>query len=100
MIFWLKEKDGKVKRYEQVYSPAVYVASDNKYELELLLGFNQITQYTKEYEFQSKFEYPYHSNQKRKEVLKLTVNDSSQIINLAKTIEKICKRFGQYRLYN
>ncbi|MER5174296.1 MAG: DNA polymerase domain-containing protein [Candidatus Nitrosocosmicus sp.] len=98
-ILWIQEKDGNVKRLEYIWSPSIYIASDTKSELTSLLTNNsQILSFIKEYEFENKFEYP--SDQNKKEVLKLTVNDSSQIVNLAKNIENLCKRFGHYRLYN
>ncbi len=45
-----------------------------------------------------KYEYPEDS--KKREVLRLALNDSFQIYKLAQNIEKHCKRFGQYMLYN
>jgi len=101
IVLWIKEKDGNgnIKRLEYPWSPSIYVASDTKTELTSLTTNSQISHFIKEFEFEYKFEYP-SPNQIKQEVLRLTVKDSSQIINLAKSIEKLCKRFGQYRLYN
>jgi DNA polymerase-2 len=99
MILWIKEKkDESVKRLEYPWSPSIYAASDTKSELTSLTRNSQISSFVKEFEFKEKYEYPHE--QGKKETLKLTVNDSSQIVKLAKDIEKLCKRFGHYRLYN
>ncbi len=98
MILWVKEKNGNVKRLEHSWTPSIYVASYFKADLKLLIQDNQILSVIKEYDFVKKYEYP--GNNEKREVLKLTVNDSSQIIKLAKNIEKHCGKFGQYRLYN
>ena len=45
-----------------------------------------------------KYEYP--GDSKKREVLRLTLKDSFKTHKLAQNIEKHCKRFGQYRLYN
>ena len=98
MILWIKEKDGNAKRIEYVWSPSIYVASDTKDELTSLIRNEKILYFVKEYEFVNRFESP--SDMDKTQVLKLTANDSSQIVTLAKSIEKLCKRFGHYRLYN
>ena len=100
MILWIKEKDKdeSVKRLEYTWSPSIYVASDTKSELTSLIRNSQISSFVKEFEFKEKYEYP--SDQGKKETLKLTVKNSSQIVTLAKNIENLCTRFGHYRLYN
>jgi DNA polymerase I len=98
MILWIKEKNGNTKRIECVWSPSIYVASDTKDELTSLIRNEKILYFVKEYEFVNRFESP--SDMDKTQVLKLTANDSSQIVTLAKSIEKLCKRFGHYRLYN
>lgn len=101
MILWIKAEDTDVvRRLEYPWSPFIYVISDIKSELDLLLKDNNLISYfVKNYSYEYKYEYP-SSDQKKKEVLKLTVKDSSQISNLAKYIEWLSSRFGQYRLYN
>ncbi len=99
IILWIKELDKKVKRLEYPWSPSIYVASDSKAELISLLNNdnnNNISPFVKEYEFINKLEYP----SDKVKVLKITVNDSSLILNLAKNIENLCKIFEHYRLYN
>jgi DNA polymerase-2 len=100
MVLWIKEKndDEGVKRLEYPWSPSIYVAADIKPELNSLIRNSHISSFVKEFEFKEKHEYP--SEQDKKEILKLTVNDSSQIATLAKNIENLCSRFGHYRLYN
>ncbi|MGN6708830.1 MAG: hypothetical protein ACTHKF_05725, partial [Candidatus Nitrosocosmicus sp.] len=99
IVLWLKEINGdNVKKFEYVWYPCIYVASDENYELTRLLKNEQILSSIKEYEFVNRFEYP--SSPSQQKVLKLILKDSSQIIPLATYIEKFCARFGQYRLYN
>lgn len=100
IVLWIKEKncDDGVKRLEYPWSPSIYVAADIKSELNSLIRNSQISSFVKEFEFKEKYEYP--SEQGKKEILKLTVNDSSQVPTLAKNIEHLCSGFGHYRLYN
>lgn len=102
MIIWLKAKDNNaVEKIEFPWSPFIYVVSNSKSELEYLLKDNNILSYfIKEYSYEYKFEYPSSCDQNKKEVLKLTVRDSSQILNLAKYIKGFSSHFGKYRLYN
>jgi DNA polymerase I len=98
-ILWLKEEnDGNVKKSEYLWPSFVYVVSDKRSELELLLKNQKILSFIKDYEFEYKFEYPSDCN--KREVLKLILNDSSQIVTLAKYIEYLCLSFDHYRLYN
>lgn len=103
MILWIIQKQGNVKRLEYPWSPSIYVASDLKKELLALLDDDRILSLIKDHNFEYKFEYPSASIIKdcsNKEVLKLTLADSFCILNLAKRIEKLSTRFGDYRLYN
>src|SRR6476469_7566782 len=93
-----RRNDGNIKRYEYPWHSSNYVISDKKSELELLLNNEKILSLIKDYEFEYKFEYPCDRN--KIEVLKLILNDSSQIVTLAKYIENLCSRFDHYRLYN
>lgn len=103
MILWIKEKEGKARRLEFSWSPSIYVASDLKRELSRLLENNGIISLIKNYEYECKFEYPSSVTsdyEKRSKVVKLTLTDSLQILNLARRVEKFSTRFGHYRLYN
>src|SRR5687768_13737106 len=103
MILWIKERKGNVKRLEYLWSPSIYVASDQKSELLDLVENSKISSSIKEYRFEYKFEYPSLvtiARHKRNETLRLTLSDSLQILNLARRIEKLSSRFGHYRLYN
>ena len=97
-ILWVKVNDKKVKRLEYSWSPFIYVVSDKKFELTLLLNNDKIMSFIKEYEFVNKFEHP--EDNTKKEILKLTVNDSDKLVNLVKEIENLSKNFKNYRLYN
>src|SRR5215212_3891662 len=98
-ILWIKEENyGNTKRYEYLWPSFVYVASDKKSELELLLKDEKILSFIKDYEFIYKFEYPSDCN--KRDVLKLILNDSSHQVTLAKYIENLCTCFDHYRLYN
>jgi len=98
-ILWVKgENGGNIKRYEYLWPSFVYVVCDEKYELELILKHKKILSFIRDFEFVNKFEHP--SDYNKKQVLKLILNDSSQIVTLAKYIENHCTCFDQYRLYN
>ncbi|HEU5120346.1 MAG TPA: DNA polymerase domain-containing protein, partial [Candidatus Nitrosocosmicus sp.] len=103
MVLWIKQKEGEIKRLEYPWSPSIYVASDLKKDLSVLLDDNRILSLIKGYNFEAKFEYPsFISNdcKNKNEVLKLTLADSFSVLNLARRIEKLSTRFGYYRLYN
>ena len=103
MILWIKQKGGDIKRLEYPWSPSIYVASNLKKDLATLLDDNKILSLIKSYNFETKFEYPSHISddcKNKNEVLKLTLADSFNVLNLAKRIEKLSTRFGHYRLYN
>lgn len=102
IILWIIQKDGNVKRLEYPWSPSIYVASDLKKKLLALLDDNRILSLIKDHNFEYKFEYPSSiiKDCSNKEVLKLTLADSFCILKLAKMIEKLSTRFGDYRLYN
>jgi DNA polymerase-2 len=103
IVLWIKQKEGDIKRLEYPWSPSIYVASDFKKNLSVLLNDNRILSLIKGYNFEDKFEYPSSiSNdcKNKNEVLKLTLADSFSVLNLARRIEKLSARFGYYRLYN
>src|SRR6476660_3982584 len=96
-ILWIKEEegnDGNIKRYEYFLPAFMYVVSDKKHDLEFLLSNETILSFIKDYEFEYKFEYP--SDRNKRQVLKLILNDSSQLVTLAKHIENLCSRFDHY----
>ena len=100
-ILWIKEEegnDGNIKRYEYFLPAFMYVVSDKKHDLEFLLSNETILSFIKDYEFEYKFEYP--SDRNKRQVLKLILNDSSELVTLAKHIENLCSRFDHYRLYH
>ncbi|MGN6560543.1 MAG: 3'-5' exonuclease, partial [Candidatus Nitrosocosmicus sp.] len=98
VILWIKENNGNVRMLEYLWPAYFYVVSDEKFELTRLLNNKQILSLLKEYEFVNRFEHP--SDHKKRQALKLVLDDSSQLNTLATRIENICARFGHYRLYN
>ncbi len=77
MILWIKESNGNIKRLEHSWTPTIYVASYFKSDLKLLIQNNQISPFIKDYDFVEKYEHSRDS--KKREVLRLTLNDSFQV---------------------
>jgi len=97
MIFWIKQKDGKMTRLEDKWTQSIYVASDDKPLLKSILNKDKILSLVEDFEFISKNEkltdeYP-------SQVLQLKLKDSSKALTLALEVEKM-SGFGQLRLYN
>jgi len=97
MIFWIKQKDGKMTRLEDKWTQSIYIASDDKPLLKSILNKDKILPLVEDSEFISKNEkltdeYP-------SQVLQLKLKDSSKALILALEVEKM-SRFGQLRLYN
>lgn len=97
MIFWIKQKDGKMTRLEDKWTQSIYVASDDKPLLKSILNKDKILSLVEDFEFISKNEkltddYP-------SQVLQLKLTDSSKALTLALEVEKM-SGFGQLRLYN
>jgi DNA polymerase, archaea type len=98
MIFWIKEPNGNNTRLEQAWTHCIYVASDNKSNLLSLLSNNDILSLIQEYKFVSRYEQI--TDMKMKDVLKLTLLDSSTALKIGRKIEEIANEFGKFRLYN
>jgi DNA polymerase-2 len=99
MIFWIKEPNGNNTRLEQAWTHCIYVASDNKSNLLSLLSNNDIQSLIQEYEFVPRYEQI--TDIKMRDVLKLTLLDSSMALKIGRKIEKIeANEFGKFRLYN
>jgi DNA polymerase-2 len=91
-----------VKRLEYAWSPSIYVASDLMSELLYLTEDKFIQSLISNYQFKHKCEEPAftNENENENEVLKLFLKDSSNILKLARYIERLSETFGHYRLYN
>jgi DNA polymerase-2 len=101
MILWVKDKkNDSVKRLEYPWHPSIHVASDLRSDLTRLIDNRYIESLINDSQFEYKNENSTTLDQFRNEVLKLTLKDSSNILTLGKYIEKLCIRFGHYRLYN
>jgi DNA polymerase elongation subunit (family B) len=96
MIFWLKTENGQAVRLEDNWSHSLYVAADSKRELALLTRNAAVQHYIKNFDFVSRYE-KIKDNEKR-DVLRLTLADSSKAVTLANVIEDI--DYDKYRLYN
>lgn len=96
MVFWLKHENGKVTRLEDQWSHSVYVAADDTQDLMQLTRSETLHQYVKGFELVSRYERI--ADSQAKQVLKLTLFDSSKGVALANVIEDI--ESDKYRLYN
>ena len=94
IVLWIKDK--KSKRIEIPWTASLYVAS-TKSRLERLETNPVVKPLAKKFTRVNKTERA--SDTKKSKVLQITTKRSSEIINLAKNIERL-DTFGRYRLYN
>ena len=105
MIFWIKQENGNTIRLEDnIWSHSIYVVlsdynNDKPDLLSKLLKQKDITSLLKDYEFVRRYE-KITDKSAESEVLKLTLSDSTKALTLAKRIQALGKKFGEYRLYN
>lgn len=98
MIFWIKQKDGKMSRIEDKdWTHSIYVASDDKSLLKSIVSKECVSCFIKNYEFTTRYETITDTNQSQ--VLRLGLMDPSKALTLASIIERI-GHYGQLRLYN
>src|SRR5919106_874284 len=109
MVLWIKQNNNNsILRLEDNWTHSIYVAADNKADLESILFSlldnkknNNILPLIKEYKFVSRYERIIDST--KSIVLQLTLFDSTRALTLAKRIEILSSKrfgFGKYRLYN
>ena len=114
MVLWIKQNNNNsILRLEDNWTHSIYVAADNKADLESILFSlldikenkrgNNNPPLIKEYKFVSRYERIIDST--KAFVLQLTLFDSTKALTLAKRIERLLgskNRFGfeKYRLYN
>ena len=96
MVFWLKSENGKAVRLEDDWSHSIYVAADNKRDLNLIRDNQAVQHYAKSIDFVSRYEKI--KDKEESQVLKLTLADSRNAVALANAIEDI--DYERYRLYN
>lgn len=96
MISWMKDGNS-MTRIEDSWTPSVYVACNNKQDLDKLPDNKKILPYIVKAEQVKRFEKV--SDLEKTLVLQLQLKDSNSILHLAKTIES-SYQFGKYRLYN
>ena len=94
LVFWIKNKE--TKRIEIPWTVSLYVAS-TKSRLQRLETNPLIKPFVKK--FNSVLKTEQVSDTKKSTVLQIITKKSSEILNLAKNIEKL-DVFGKYRLYN
>ena len=113
MVLWIKQNNNNsILRLEDNWTHSIYVAADNKADLESILFSlldikenkrgNNNPPLIKEYKFVSRYERILDST--KSFVLQLTLFDSTKALTLAKRIERLGSKnrfgFGKYRLYN
>ena len=96
IILWIKNNK-KTHRIERQWTPSLYVASDSKSKLDRLQTNPAIKPFVKQFNKVNRIERV--SDLTKSEVLQITVKKSSELVMLAKNIERLDK-FGAYRLYN
>ena len=96
IILWVKNNK-KTYRIEKQWTPSLYIASDSKSKLRRLENHPTIKPFVKQYGKTNRTEQVFDI--KESQVLQLRVKRSSELIKLAKNIERL-DTFGSYRLYN
>jgi DNA polymerase, archaea type len=97
MIFWIKDENNRSIRLEDAWTPSIYVGSDSKIELEVLVENKAVQHYIKHYDFVSRYERIRDHEQST--VLQLTLKDPRKATSLANAIEDI-DAHDRFRLYN
>ncbi|HET7148508.1 MAG TPA: DNA polymerase domain-containing protein [Candidatus Nitrosopolaris sp.] len=104
LVFWIKQYNGTSVRLEDKnWSASIYVASDDNSDLYSILNTNdeKIISLIKDHEFISRYEKI--TDDRKQDILKLTLSDSTKASILARRIEKLCARgniFDKLRFYN
>ena len=96
IILWIKNNK-KLYRIEKQWTASLYVASDSKSKLERLETNTSVKPFVKQFRRTKKIEKV--SDLEKSNVLQIVLKKSSEIITLAKTIERL-DLFSVYRLYN
>jgi len=97
MIFWIKQKNGDTVRIEDHWTPSIYIAASDKSYLLAILKDREICALIKDYNFVDTYEKI--TDNKKSNLLKLDLADSTKVLSVAKMIESM-GNFADYRLYN
>jgi hypothetical protein len=99
MVFWIRDEDGySIRRFEDSWTPSIYVGSDSKLDLDVLAENKTVQHYIKSYDFVPRYE-SVRDLEKESIVLQLMLADASKAALLANTIEDI-DTHDRFRLYN
>ena len=96
MVSWIKDGNS-ITRIEDSWTPSIYVACDDKQDLEKLSSNKKILPYVIKSDLVKRFEKV--SDLEKTLVLQLQLKDSNSVLQLAKAIET-SHTFGKYTLYN
>jgi DNA polymerase-2 len=97
MVFWIKTSNGNCIRLEDDWTHSIYIAADNRRDLEYLVANVAIQRYINDYDFVQRLERI--TDHEKSEVLKLTLADSKKAVALGNVIEDI-DYYDKFRLYN
>lgn len=97
MILRIKDENGNTIRLDDSWAPSIYVGSDIRAELDILVKNSAVRHYIKRYDFVSRFERI--GDNKQRVVQELLSADSRKITALANTIEDIDVH-NRFRIYN
>jgi DNA polymerase elongation subunit (family B) len=97
MVFWIKTPNGSCIRLEDRWTHSIYVAANNRTDLEKLTTNATILHYVKNFTFVQRLERI--ADHEKSEVLKLTLADSRKAVTLGNAIEDI-DHDDRFRLYN
>ncbi|MBI3023852.1 MAG: hypothetical protein HYY68_09065 [Thaumarchaeota archaeon] len=97
MVVWLKLENGDTKRLVDRWTPSVFVASDDKSDLELLTKAKQVARGVLWSRSVKKYEQI--TDQDKSEVLEFIGKDAKKNLKLARAVERL-GAFGRYRIYN
>lgn len=97
MVVWLKLENGDTKRFVDRWTPSVFVASDDRSDLELLTKAKRVAPGVLWSRSVKKYEQI--TDQGKSEVLEFIVKDAKKNLELARAVERL-GAFGRYRIYN
>lgn len=97
LVVWIKHKDGHAIPLVDSWSPSIYVAANDRRELEYFVQRPNINSHIRSWSFEEKFEQV--TDCTKTPVLKLTLEEAAHTLTLAKQIQR-SGSFGVFRLYN
>jgi DNA polymerase-2 len=97
MVFWLKQEDGRCVRLEDEWTHSIFLASNDRADFDVPLRCPDCMRYVKSHDVVKKYERL--ADEKKSQVLRFTLADSSHAVKLAREVESHGS-FGRFRLYN